>query len=702
VLFTAAWLGGHPWWWAWVLGAVVLAAAVWLTGEEWQRRTRTIELQRDEVATQLDRRISELFSLQELGYILSGSLELERIVEQVIGFAMRFLQTDGAIIVLSPDGGHTLRVAAAVGSLELLQGHVLTDDDDTEETFLRGAIEDGRIRVTPAGTSVRLADDITVSSAAVAPLISHGDRLGAIAVSGRKGGPFSTEDLWLLSTVATNASVVLANGRLFQMVQRSTEEWETAFNALTEGIAVVGPSGTVLRANSSLARMADATEEDLVGRDFAQAIFGPDDGVVRMLHAARSGERPAPLVARSERSQRVFRLTAAPLGDLAGRGSVVALVEDVTEQRAMEAQLIHSDKMATIGHLVSGVAHELNNPLTSIAGLTELLLERGPLPDFPREHLRVIQDQAERAGRIVRNLLTFARKGTPDKAIVDLNDVIARTSLLIAYEMKLRNIDLQSRVAPEPLTVVGDRYELQQVLLNLVTNAVQAVANLPPSRPRVIIIETLRQGEQAVLRVDDSGDGVAPDLVPYLFTPFFTTKDPGQGTGLGLSLSYGIVESHGGRLAYEQAPDGGARFTLALPCVEAADSAAATEGRRILVVDDDPTVHRVVSALFTPDGHVVHAVRSADDALDMASEQSYDLVLVDARAVTSAGLAFTDALASTRPGWAKRVILANGNGRTDGLAGFELSKPFNLRELKALADEIFSSLQRSQATTGEY
>ena len=702
MLFTAAWLGGHPLWWAWVLGAVVLAGAVWVTGEEWQRRTRAIELQRDEVATQLDRRISELFSLQELGYILSGSLELERIVEQVIGFATRFLQADGAIIVLSPDGGHTLRVAAAVGSLELLQGHTLTDDDDTEETLLRGAIDDGRIRVTQAGKLVRLADDVTVSSAAVAPLVSHGDRLGAIAVSGRKGGTFSTEDLWLLSTVATNASVVLANGRLFQMVQRSTEEWETAFNALTEGIAVVGPSGTVLRANSSLARMADASEDDLVGRDFAQAIFGPDDGVVRMLHAARSGERPAPLVARSERSQRVFRLTAAPLGDLAGRGSVVALVEDVTEQRAMEAQLIHSDKMATIGHLVSGVAHELNNPLTSIAGLTELLLERGPLPDFPREHLRVIQDQAERAGRIVRNLLTFARKGTPDKAIVDLNDVIARTSLLIAYEMKLRTIELQSRLAPEPLTVVGDRYELQQVLLNLITNAVQAVANLPPSRPRVITIETLRQGEQAVLRVEDSGEGVPEGLVPYLFTPFFTTKDPGQGTGLGLSLSYGIVESHGGRLAYEPAPEGGARFTLSLPCVEATGSAGAIEGRRILVVDDDPAVHRVVSALFTPDGHVVHAVRSADDALDLASEESYDLVLVDARAVTTAGLPFADALLGTRPGWANRVILASGNGRTDGTAAFQLSKPFNLRELKALADDIFSSLRRSPAATGEY
>ena len=159
------------------------------------------------------------------------------------------------------------------------------------------------------------------------------------------------------------------------------------------------------------------------------------------------------------------------------------LVEDVTEQRIMEAQLIQNDKMASIGQLVSGVAHELNNPLTSIAGLTELLLERELHPDFPREHLRVIHDQAERAGRIVRNLLTFARKGVPEKAPVDLNDVAARTSLLIVYELQLHGIELEQALDPSPVVVLGDRYELQQVLLNLITNAVQAVSSLPAGRP---------------------------------------------------------------------------------------------------------------------------------------------------------------------------------------------------------------------------
>jgi two-component system, NtrC family, sensor kinase len=421
---------------------------------------------------------------------------------------------------------------------------------------------------------------------------------------------------------------------------------------------------------------------------------------------------------RLDRTQRVLRLTAAPFADQPGRpasagtGPVVILVEDVTEQRILEAQLIQNDKMASIGQLVSGVAHELNNPLTSIAGLTELLLEREPHPDFPHEHLQVIHDQAERAGRIVRNLLTFARKGVAEKSAVDLNDVAARTSLLIVYELQLHAIELESALSPEPVVVLGDRYELQQVLLNLVNNAVHAVSQLEPGRPRRIRLETAVQSGTAVIRVSDSGPGVPPHLISYLFTPFFTTKALGEGTGLGLSLSYGLVKAHGGILAYEPQPEGGAEFRISLPAYQAPEvverrQAARPTGQRILVVDDDPAVHRLVSALFTPQGHVVEAVRSGTQGLRMVKDRHFDLIVADAMASVGPSELFVQALATHRPEACARVVLGvTGNGDLpEPVTDFGVRrtrKPFSLRDLNALAEEIFaSSPPRSPAATEE-
>ncbi len=719
LLGVVVWFTDDRIWWL-ALGAVVtISASFWVAITRGRRRLRETESKTDALASQLDRRISELFSLQELSYVLSESIQLDRIVEQVARYAGRFLQTDGAIVVLADDDrGHGLGVVAATGTLEDLQGRKAEEDD---AGLVRFAISRERIEVAQGvGTpTVNLIAGLTVRSAAVAPLRSHGVTMGALAVADRQGGPFTTEDLWLLSTVATNASVVLANSRLYEIVRRSKEEWETAFNALTEGIAVVGPTGAVLRANRALAALADIGESEFVGRGFCETLFGSSEAVEELISAAYRRQRTAPLVVRLERTQRVLRLTAAPFAEQPGRpaaagtGPVVILVEDVTEQRILEAQLIQTDKMASIGQLVSGVAHELNNPLTSIAGLTELLLEREPHPDFPHEHLRVIHDQAERAGRIVRNLLTFARKGVAEKAPVDLNDVAARTSLLIVYELQLHRIELESVLSPEPVVVLGDRHELQQVLLNLVNNAVHAVSQLAPGLPRRIRLESALQGGAAVIRVCDSGPGVPPHLISYLFTPFFTTKAPGEGTGLGLSLSYGLVQAHGGVLAYEALPEGGAEFRISMPAYTAHGDATVLEphqaarpsGHRILVVDDDPAVHRLVSALFTPQGHVVEAVRSGSQGLRMLKERDFDLIVADAMAAAGPSELFVQALAAHRPETCARVVLGvTGNGDlTEPASGFGIRrtrKPFSLRDLNALAEEIFaSSPPRSPAAT---
>ncbi len=698
LVIVAGWAEDRIWW----LAVVAVAGAVGtfaMAAVRSRRRGDEAQEKSEQLAAQVDRRISELFSLQELSYVLSQSIQLDRIVEQVAKYAARFLNADGAIVVLAEGG--VLRVVAATGTLEPLLGEVSEDHD----SLVRRAIGGDRIEVAEGveTPTVRLIGGMMVRSAAVAPLRAQGIAMGALAVADRQGGPLSAEDRWLFSTVATNASVVLANSRLYEMVRRSETEWETTFNALAEGIAVVGPTGAVLRANRALAGLAGLPESELVGRNFGTMIFGESEAVAGLIEAAYRGERAAPLVLRPEDSHRVLRLTAAPLAGTE-RGSVVILIEDVTEQRLLEAQIIQSDKMASIGQLVSGVAHELNNPLTSIAGLAELLLERPPHPELPREHLRVIHDQAERAGRIVRNLLTFARKGVAEKTAVDLREVVARTSLLITHELQLHRIELDTDLSPDGAVVLGDRYELQQVLLNLVTNAVQSVTSLAEGKPRRITLTTsLTEDGKAALRVQDTGPGVPSHLVPYLFTPFFTTKAPGEGTGLGLSLSYGLVQAHGGVLEYEVPPQGGAEFCVTLPLFHSeitepvkpephAGNGRSAE-RRILIVDEDPAVHRVLTALFTPEGHAVEAVRSGEQGLRLAREREYDLIIADVHAAIGPAELFADALLEACPGASRRLVVAcTGEEELPGPLARRpvrrVRKPFNLRDLKAVANEI--------------
>ena len=673
-----------------------LGVGVWFLLRRLERQTAQADAGRLEAARQLDRRISELFSLQELSYVLAESIQLDRIVDQVARYGARFLQADGALVALSD--GEGLHVVAAAGTLAGLQGRHAGPDD---AGLVRLAVDRERIEVAQAaGQPISLLGRHAVASAAVAPLRSQGRAVGALAVADRREGPFTTEDLWLLSTIATQTSMAVANSRLFEMVRRSTEEWETAFDALTEGLGVVGPGGAVLRANRALAALADVSPETLLGAEFAAVVADGAPRARELLAAAQRLERPTPVEIRRERDGRRLRLAAAPLWGPSADGSVVILVEDVTEQRALEAQLIQNEKMASVGQLVSGVAHELNNPLTSIAGLAELLLEPARrLPEPTREHLRVIHDQAERAARIVRNLLTFARPSSLAKEPVDLNDVVARTALLISYEMRQRGIALERTLDPDPVVVMGDRYELQQVLLNLLTNAVHAVSGLDPGRPRRIRLSTGRDGDRATLTVGDSGDGVPPGLVPQLFTPFFTTKGPGQGTGLGLSVSYGLVEAHGGRIGYRSPGAGGAEFVVTLPLYTPSPAEAAptpepppgdeAPGRpaRVLVVDDDAGVHRLVSALFTPEGHMVDAVRTGDQALRLVESAPYDLVIADAHAVGADGHPFAAAFLAAHPDWRDRLIVAShprASGPHATAAAHWVAKPLDVRDLRAV------------------
>lgn len=645
-----------------------------------------VQAERDDFARRLDRRINEIFSLQELSYVLSESLQTERIVEQVARFTSRFLEAEGTLVALGSEEHPELRIAAAEGSL----GHLLGRSIPTQEGgLLTEAIGRERIELAEGpAPGVELCAGVRVARTAVAPLRAHGMTLGAMAVAARSDRPFSTQDLWLISTVAMQAAVVLTNSRFFSLLRRGKEEWETTFDALSEGIALVDGVGRITRANRALALLAGVPLASLVGRPFVSSLFTESEAADELIAAARLGQSRLPTLLPSEKLHRTLRLAGAPLPDHEGTAAVVVMVEDVTDQRALEAQLIQNEKMAAVGQLVSGVAHELNNPLTSIAGLSELLLEQKRVPADAREHLHVIHEQADRAGRIVANLLTFARKGTPEQAVVDLEDVAQRTTLLIQAELRLRGVTLERAVGERPI-VRGDRYELQQVLLNLLTNAVHSLSGLPATADRRILVATGREGDRAFVRVTDTGPGIPPALIGRIFTPFFTTKQPGEGTGLGLSISYGIVESHGGRLSYSPAEDGGATFTIQLP---AHDGAAAKRGAsaRVLVADADRSVHRAMIALLAQEGVEVHAARTGAEAIAMMQNGSYDLLIFDPT-LSGSEEPLIPSILGQRPELASRLVLLGDSAASPDPAFAtlpRLSKPLVPRDARPLLQRM--------------
>lgn len=659
-----------------------------------------------DLAAQLERRDAEERALEDLTHVLSASLEVERVVAGVTGFARRLLDADGSAVLLTTDDQEGFVAAAAEGilascagrRLDLLTGGVALD---------AVAHEEPRIASGETPDAVMVWDDLRARSAAAAPLLAHGVTAGALVVVDKHGGPFDADDGRLLAAVATHTAVALSNARFFEMVQRGKRQWEATFDALSEGIALVDAEGRLLRTNAGFAHLTGQRLQALIGRHACEALFGEPHTLANLLASARAGARTPPLVRRSDLLRRVLRVVAAPLAAAAGVGSVVVAVEDVTEQQALEAQAIQSEKMAAVGTLVSGVAHELNNPLTSIAGLAEFLLEQpeGTVPD--RDHLRVIAEEAQRAGSIVRNLLTFARKGPAERERVDLGDVIERTLFLMDWELKLQGIALERRVAAELPAVMGDRQQLQQVVLNLVTNAAQAVAALPAGLPRRVTVSAEALGERVVVRVSDSGLGIPADVLPQVFSPFFTTKTQGEGTGLGLFISYGLAEGHGGTLTAESRPGAGATFTLSLPRARDGEGTGpgrekrhtpppAAAPRRILLVDDDPGVRRLVASLFTREGHAVDAAPDGDAALRLACEGEYDLVITDRRAA-AAGAPFLLALVRARPGWGSRVIVSTADVQPGTAAGGPspaartLRKPFNLRDLREAAAAVWAA-----------
>jgi len=340
---------------------------------------------------------------------------------------------------------------------------------------------------------------------------------------------------------------------------------------------VADTAGLVTYANRRCFEAGTFQERELLGRklrDFVQPEQKEkyEEAFEATLQGHQVNNLELPLV-RADGRPAHFSVNLSPMRDQQAEvTSVVAVMTDVTDALMIQAKLMHTEKMAAIGQLVSGVAHEVNNPLTAIMGFADLLQANEELPATARQELGIIMQEAERTKVIVQNLLSFARKMPPQREPLELNGIVRRTLQLRAYDFSRHGVDVVEQLAADVPAIMGDPHQLQQVVLNIVNNAYDAVRETGKSG--TITVTTGMDAGCAAITVRDSGIGITH--AERIFDPFFTTKEVGKGTGLGLSICYGIVREHGGEVVCHNNQDApGATFIVRLPILAAEIGVAA-------------------------------------------------------------------------------------------------------------------------------
>jgi two-component system NtrC family sensor kinase len=471
-------------------------------------------------------------------------------------------------------------------------------------------------------------------------------------------------------------------------------------DALGDGLVEVDDRGYAHPLNPTAAELLP-----LLGGAAGEAL--PAEIAALLANSAASGRaevRDFTGVGPAARHLRVATLCNGPVRLLA--------VRDSTEERLLQERLLQSEKMASVGQLVSGVAHELNNPLTGVMGFAQLLLSRD-LDETSLSQVRTIYGEAERAAKIVQNLLSFARRRKPAKEMADINALLAQVLELRSYDFGIRNIALDMELDPRMPRCWVDPDQVQQVFFNIVKNAEQAMIEARGGGRLIVRTQSTEAGVRVTIA--DEGPGIAPEVARRIFDPFFTTKDAGQGTGLGLTISYGIVEEHGGRIYAENRPEGGAAFTVELPVGRPPQPAASEDAGpagappvagpvvakpsyRVLVVDDEESIRLLLRDILEMDGHRVELAGSGIEAWQHLDAGDLDIIVTDMKMPGMDGATFYKELRRRDPDLARRLIFITGDTVSSDTRSFlqqvqnpVLSKPFKIGPLRDAMEEVMAS-----------
>ena len=497
-----------------------------------------------------------------------------------------------------------------------------------------------------------------------------------------------------------------------EALRRSEEKYRTILEDMEDSYFEVDLAGNLTFANDSTCRSLGYPREETAGMNYRDFTPEEDVGVVYQAfnQVYRMGQpaRDIPwTVVRKDGTRGIVEASVFTLrndeGEIIGfRG----IGRDVTERRAVQQQLLMSSKLASIGELASGVAHELNNPLTGIMGYAQLLTAKQNVPQDVKIDLDRIYGESQRAARIVQNLLSFARRRKPEKSYFDVNELVQRTLELRDYELRTSNIGVHLDLAADLPWTMADYHQIQQVVLNIIINSEQAVAELK-RRGKIRVTTGMKEGCIRIC-IGDNGLGISAEQIDKVFDPFFTTKEVGSGTGLGLSVCHGIVTQHGGNIYAESQKGRGTTFTVDLPLVRQTEvviektrlAPKTTSPRRdegtacILIVDDERAICDILVRALSEHGYQTDSASSARTALKKIASNGYELCIIDLKMPATSGKELYETMKRRFPGPAEKVVFMTGDTIEPATERFlvstgrpHLAKPFGSDEVMEVVEK---------------
>jgi len=474
-------------------------------------------------------------------------------------------------------------------------------------------------------------------------------------------------------SILTSLLSTHGEARVSDSLERAALE---AISRVADPILIIDISGKITYANESGVR----TFGNVIGHNLKDFI-DPQAMNEIVVGGAWQEWKGDVAVKRPDRSRFDGFLSTTPVLENGIVISIVAIIQDITKEKAARESLQQTEKMVTLGELVAGTSHELNNPLAIVTGYADLLLEENTLTQEQRSKIESIRKNALRASGVVHSLLAFARKRKPERVRTDVNVAVEAAVDLKDYDLQTSGIHLEKHLSPALPQVFADPNQVQQVLLNVINNAQDAVSGV--THP-TIVVRTEVRGELVLITVEDNGTGITKSDLKKVFDPFFTTKSVGKGTGLGLSISYGIIREHNGDITIQSESGQGTQVFIELPIVN-----SKTEGAmRILVVDDETDVLSILRTGLSWQGVTVDSACTVSDAISLAGTITYDFVLTDLK-MSGSGIDLYHQLCGINPAYRRRTVFLTGDSsnpasvqflENEGLTHF--SKPFDFDAMR--------------------